>query len=172
MLCSVDSRNILESSKPTEIKREASYRCGRCGPSIPVPSATLHKNVSSLKKLISVQRCRGLWGSFGLASYLTVNAIYWIMNLLCSQDCVEWSQPVFSLKKDLRWTQEDLWEYRKTHGFVLYGGNPGEAGEAERHRVCTRNLLWRANKIRVKSPPADTLFMYCSFWVFHLSGQS
>lgn len=51
------------------------------------------------KRLISMQRCRGLWGSFGLTSYLTLNAIYWIMDLLCSQDCAEKSQPVFSLKK-------------------------------------------------------------------------
>lgn len=44
--------------------------------------------VSSSKKLISIQRCRRLWGSFGLASYFTLNAIYWIMNLLCSSDRV------------------------------------------------------------------------------------
>ena len=44
--------------------------------------------VSSSKKLISIQRCRRLWGSFGLASYSTLNAIYWIMNLLCSSDRV------------------------------------------------------------------------------------
>lgn len=32
-------------------------------------------------------------------------------------------------KKGLEMNSGDLWKYRKTHGFVLYGGNPGEAGE-------------------------------------------
>lgn len=48
--------------------------------------------VSSSKKLISIQRCRRLWGSFGLASYSALNAIYWIMNLLCSLDRVNSSK--------------------------------------------------------------------------------
>lgn len=53
------------------------------------------------KTLISIQICRRLWGSFGLASYLTLNAIHWIMDLLCSQDRTEKRQPVFGLKKEL-----------------------------------------------------------------------
>lgn len=85
--CNVDGLNFPESSKPTD--RSKGKRRIVSGDAVhPSQSpAPLSKNDSSLEKLISMQRC--LWGSFGLASYLTVNAIYWIMSLLGSQDCVK-----------------------------------------------------------------------------------
>lgn len=60
----------------------------RCSLSVPAPPQKKTSPVSSSPKLIGIQRCRRLWGSFGLASYFTLNAIYWIMNLLCSSDRV------------------------------------------------------------------------------------
>lgn len=47
-----------------------------------------------------------------------------------------------------------------------------EEEEAVQLRVPMHHLIPRANKMRVKSPLADALFMYRSFWVFHLTGHS
>ena len=80
--------------------------------------------VSSSKKLISIQRCRRLWGSFGLASYSTLNAIYWIMNLLCSSDRVnsvnslsihpKKNRPLRSLS-DPGWNSNEFLSPRQSH---------------------------------------------------------
>lgn len=34
------------------------------------------------------------------------------------------------------------------------------------------NMKSKKNKTRIKPPLADTLFMFCSFWGFHMSGHS
>lgn len=161
--------------------------------------------VSSSKKLISIQRCRRLWGSFGLASYFTLNAIYWIMNLLCSSDRVNsvnslsihpQNRPLRSLS-DPGWNSNEVFatstgEYRKSDASVLHSENIGRiqglsapfrggwGGYAALYCttawVCLDMLLnMKSEKKKytwIKTRLADTLFMFCSFWGFHMSGHS
>lgn len=107
----------------------------RCSPSVPVPKKT--SPVSSSKKLISIQRCRRLWGSFGLTSYFTLNAIYWIMNLLCSSDRVnsvnllsvhpkKKKNPKKQAFKVTLWSWMKFKGYRKSDASVLLSENTGE----------------------------------------------
>lgn len=116
----------------------------------------LKKMFHPWKKLISMQRCRGLWGSFGLASYVTLNAIYWIIDLLCSQNCAEKSQPVFGLEKKKK--QRTGLKARETMkvdkdaglcaGWWKHRWGLWEEEEAVQHSSWPRHLIWRANKMR------------------------
>lgn len=95
------------------------------------------------KKRLSMQRCHGLWGPFGLASYLTLNGIDWIIDLLCSQDCAgKKSQPVFSLNKQsgLNWKETVKVEKdaQLCAGWWKYRWGPWEQEEVVQHSVCGR----------------------------------
>jgi len=134
--------------------------------------------VSSTKKFISIQSCRRLRGSFGLASYSALNAIYWIMNLLCSSDHVNSVNALNTHTPSDHSTLTDP-------GWNSRGVSPCKKTRSQMSACSFVKILFKSRwpalpcadtllnmKRWIKSSLPDTIFVFYSFWGFHTSGHS